>query len=146
MKSTLLLNALLAACFAFVASCGEKSAEEAADDAADESIELMEEYAEVMEGITDKDSAEAAIGKLDGLISKFKEAAASAKEASEKEMTPEEEQKIASEMEAKMKPIIERVTTASTKAMAVISQHPEVMQKFMTKMQEIGEASTAAMK
>lgn len=125
---------------ALVTSCSKEARQEAAAESAVETVvEVTEDYCELLESIKDKDSAKAAIDKMDGLADKYAKVAEKAKKA---EGAAPDAATVAKTQE-QMKPLQDRMTKAVTTAMPIIAADPELAKAFQekqmliaTKMQE----------
>ncbi|MGC4014127.1 MAG: hypothetical protein QM755_06345 [Luteolibacter sp.] len=107
-------------------SCSGKSA---AESAAQSSLDATKDYCELLESIKDKDSAKAAIEKMDGIADKFAKIAEKAKSAGDTKVDPA----VAAKLQEDMKPITERMTKAVTTAMPIIGADPELAKAFQEK-------------
>lgn len=126
---------------ALVTSCSKEARQEAAAESAVESVvDVTEDYAELLESIKDKDSAKAAIDKMDGLADKFAKVAEKAKKA---DGASPDAATIAKTQE-QMKPIQERMLKAVTTAMPIIAADPELAKAFQEKQTLIGTKMQAA--
>ena len=125
---------------ALMTSCSKEARQEAAAESAVESVvDVTEDYCELLESIKDKDSAKAAISKMDGLADKYAKVAGKAKKAGD---TPPDAATVA-KTEEQMKPLQDRMVKAATSAMPIIATDPELVKAFQekqtliaTKMQE----------
>ncbi|QJE94502.1 hypothetical protein [Luteolibacter luteus] len=120
---------------ALMTSCSKEARQEAAAESAVEtSVDVTEDYCELLESIKDKDSAKAAIDKMDGLADKFAKVAEKAKKA---EGAAPDAATIAKTQE-KMAPLQERMGKAVVSAMAIIGSDPELLKAFQEKQTLIG--------
>ena len=125
---------------ALVTSCSKEARQEAAAESAVETVvDVTEDYCEILESIKDKDSAKAAIAKMDGLADKYAKVAEKSKKAGS---TPPDAATVAKTQE-QMKPLQDRMVKAATSAMPIIATDPELVKAFQekqtliaTKMQE----------
>ena len=128
---------------AALSSCSEKAKQErAAESAAENAVDVTEDYCELLESIKDKESAQKAIAKMDGLADKFAKVAEKAKKAGS---TPPDA-KAQAKMTEDMKPLQDRMTKAVMSAMPVIATDPELQKAFTDKMTLIGTKMAEASK
>lgn len=85
-----------------------------------------------MESITDSTSAEAAIAKVGPIAEQF---ATFGKKM--ETMDPDVSPELKAKLEAIIKPAQDRVQNAMTKAMPIITQNPEIAQKFQDAMSKM---------
>lgn len=122
-------------------SCSEKAKQErAAENAAESSVDVMEDYCELLESMKDKESAKAAIAKMDGLADKFAKVAENAKKAGS---TPPDAATQAKVTE-KTKALQDRITKATMAVQPLLISEPDLAKSFAEKMQLIGTKMTEA--
>jgi hypothetical protein len=100
--------------------------------AAKQIAKLQNDLAAVMESITDQASAEAAIAKVGPIAEQF---ATFGKKM--ETMDPDVSPELKAKLEAIIKPAQDRVQNAMTKAMPIITQNPEIAQKFQDAMSKM---------
>jgi hypothetical protein len=100
--------------------------------AAKQIAKLQNDLAAVMESITDPASAEAAIAKVGPIAEQF---ATFGKKM--ETMDPDVSPELKAKLEAIIKPAQDRVQNAMTKAMPIITQNPEIAQKFQDAMSKM---------
>jgi hypothetical protein len=128
---------------ALVTSCSKEARQEAAaESAAESAVDVTEDYCKILESIKDKDSAKAAIEKMDGLADKYAKLAEKSLKAGS---TPPDAATIAKTQE-QMKPLQERMTKAAGTAMPIIASDPELMKAFQEKSMLISNKMMEAMK
>jgi hypothetical protein len=128
---------------AALSSCSKEARQEAAAESAVETaVDVTEDYCELLESIKDKESAKKAIEKMDGLADQYAKIAEKAKKAGD---TPPDADAIAKNQE-KMKPLVDRMTKASTTAMPIIASDPELMKAFQEKQMAIANKMQEASK
>ena len=102
----------LIVCSLLLSACGGDPYEKAAK----QSVNVMEDMVEILEGVTDKASAEAARGKLEKLVSKTKEMKADLMKLGAP--TPEQQKKLmemAQSLQAETQALSRRMVEALTK-------------------------------
>lgn len=128
---------------ALLTSCSKEARQEAAAESAVEtSVDVMEDYCELLESIKDKDTAKAAIDKMDGLADKFAKVAEKAKKA--EGAAPDAA--TTAKAQEKMQPLQERMIKASTTAMPIIAADPELVKAFQEKQMNIANKMQEAAK
>lgn len=133
------------ASFAALTSCSKEARQEAAaEDAAEGAVDVMEDYAKLLESIKDKASAEKAIADMDKIADKFGKVAEDAKKAAGKEP----DAKAQAKMQEDMKPLQERIMKAAPSAMTILASEPVLLKGFQEKSMKIAtkmqEAAAAA--
>ena len=122
-------------------SCSEKAKQErAAENAAETAVDVMEDYAKLLESIKDKESAGKAIEKMDGLADKFGKLAGQAKKAG----TTEPDAATKAKMEEKSKALADRMSKASMAAAPIIGSDPALAKAFADKQMLIAKKMSEA--
>ena len=114
-----------------VVSCSGDTHEKIVDD----TLTQMEEVATVIEGVKDKESAEAAAKKLEGMVGTFEKLAERMKEIGDPDEKTEKE--LEAKMETRMKELQEKMTAAM---MSAASKDPAVISILQAPMEKIGKA------
>lgn len=124
-------------------SCSEKAKQErAAENAAETSVDIMEDYCEVLESMKDKESAGKAIASMDGIAEKFGKLAEQAKKAGNTEPDAATKAKI----EEKMKALSERMQKASLAAAPILASDPALAKALADKQMLIASKMAEATK
>ncbi len=97
------------------------------------SYDASKQYVELMESITDKDSARAALAKFGDLGRKYDEIAAMAKSIGPAAVDPEDAMAMQKEMMERTQPIKERMEKATKSAVRIMSTESDLMTDFQAK-------------
>ncbi|MES2995487.1 MAG: hypothetical protein V4733_01625 [Verrucomicrobiota bacterium] len=125
---------------AALTSCSKEARQEAAaESAAESAVDVVEDYCDVIESIKDKESAQKAIEKMDGIADDFGKIAGKSRKAAGTPPDAEAQAK----MQEDMKPLNDRLAKAMPGAMGVLATDPALVKAFQeksmliaTKMQE----------